>query len=91
MVDSYKNMVCIAVEKALLEMGGIELDVVRYKLDKDFGLSLSNCIEDPESLKKILCELYGNSYTDILESIDKSLNEVRMNDELYHFIQVLKS
>lgn len=91
MVDSYKNIACLAIEKALLEMGSIELDAVNFKLNRDFGLNLSNCIEHPESLKQILCDLYGPAYTDILESIDKSLKEIRMNDELYNFIRVLKS
>lgn len=85
-----KSVASMAVEKALLEMGKLELDMVVSRLKKDFDLNLLNCLYHPEPLKQILCELFGDSYTDILSSIDESFKKLTIDIELDSFLRVLK-
>jgi len=64
-----KTMITLALKNALLELGHDELDKVISMLQKDYHITLNDCHDNPEDLKHVLQDLFGESYADILQSI----------------------
>ena len=87
--EMFKSVVTASVEKSLLEMGILELDLVTSRLKEDYNCEISDCLDHPEYLKQILRELFGNSHQDILKSIHESLERTSMEQPLVHFLNVL--
>jgi len=87
--EIFEELITISVESALLEMGTPELDLVISRLNEDYNCNISDCLEHPEYLKQILCELFGNSYQDILKSIHGSLQKTTMEQPLVNFLTIL--
>lgn len=70
-----KALLVFSVEKVLLKMGQPEYDLVVARLEKEYGCFLSDCAENPEYLKRVLQDIYGDAYDDILEEIRKEFGE----------------
>lgn len=85
-----RNVVFLAVEKTLLEMGQVELEMVVSKLKNEHKIELEDCLYNPTSLKQVLCELFGNSYDDILKSIETEFKKMSIDNKMMNFINVLK-
>ncbi|WP_428326459.1 hypothetical protein [Nitrosopumilus sp.] len=85
-----KNLISLAVERALLEMGNVELKMVESKLRNDYQIKMSDCLENPTCLKQVLQELFGNAYEDILKSIENSFENLTLDREMADFILVLR-
>lgn len=85
-----KNLIFLAVERALLEMGNIELKMVESKLRNDYQIKMNDCLENPTCLKEVLQELFGNAYADILKSIENSFENLTLDREMTDFILVLR-
>ena len=86
MMEARKALVVMAIEKALLEVGKPTYDEVLGKLKKDYNCYLSDCYEYPEYLSRVLKELYGQSYSAIIESIKKYLAEMNTQEGIANFI-----
>ena len=85
-----KALITLAVENALLKMGLPELELVAFRLKQDHQCEISNCLEYPEYLKEILLDLFGKSYSDILQSIQETLQKTTMEQPLMDFLTVLE-
>ena len=86
----FRSIISASVEKALLEMGTLELDLVVSKLKEDYSSEISDCLDHPEYLKQILCELYGNSHDIIIKSIHESIERTNMEKPLMDFLTVIE-
>ncbi len=84
-----KTLVTLAVKNTLLELGMEELDKVMTMLQKDFNATLDDCYENPEYLKQVLEDLYGDSYQDILNSLKANMKEISMKSFSTDFMQAL--
>lgn len=82
------TIVSLAIEKALLEFGSAALEQVTNKLS-DYHCEISDCFEKPEYLKKVLKDIYGNSYTVILESIKKYLEKFDYQISIQAFLKAI--
>ena len=91
MYYSNRNLVQLAVETALLEMSPAVLDKVGSRLKNDYGCAIGDCLEHPEYLKIILSDLFGESYVDILNTIQRVLKSAATEKKLEHFMCILKS
>ena len=80
------NLISIAIKKTLNGIDNKILPLVQNKLSKDYHCKLSDCLENPEYLSRILKDIYGNSYTTILESIKLNLNDLVEDTTLSKFI-----
>ena len=89
--ETFKSVIMASVEKALLEMGVLELDLVKSRLKDDYNSKISDCLEHPEYLKLILCDLFGNSHQQILDSIHESFKKTNMEEPLENFLTILCS
>ena len=87
--EMLKLLVTVSVEKALLEIGNFELDSVVYRLKENYNCEISDCLDHPEYLKQILCELFGNSHEEALKSIHESFEKTNMEKPLLDFLIVL--
>ena len=88
--STFKNMVSVAVEHALLEMGTPELEKVESRLQEDYHCTIADTAHHPEYLKRILSELFGNSYQDILDTIHSVLKESESQEMVKNFLMVLE-
>ena len=67
-----KGLVRMAIDEALLEFDKSGIEKVFNKLADDYKCRIPDCFENPEYLIRVLKDLYGNSYTVIVDSIKKS-------------------
>jgi len=73
-------------------MGTPELEKVESMLRSKHNCKLEDCLEHPEVLKEILCELYGYCYDEIFESILQILlTNSTMDTPIENFLNILKS
>lgn len=89
--QAYRELVQVAVEHALLDMGPPELARVKIKLKENFGITTEAVFDHPEYLKTVLYELFGNASSDIVYTMrrvfDKSINE----EPIQKFIQIIEN
>ena len=85
-----KTLITPAVENALLKMGLPELELVTIRLKQDHQCEISDCMKYPEYLRETLLDLFGNSYSDILQSIQETLQKTTMEQPLMDFLTVLE-
>ncbi|HSB50403.1 MAG TPA: hypothetical protein VLC72_03625 [Nitrosopumilaceae archaeon] len=86
-----RDLITVAVEYALLQMGTPELEKVETRLANDYNCKIGDCLEHPEYLKSILCDLFGNSYQDILDSIEQVIKDANIDNQVEEFVMVLRS
>ncbi|MBI3640282.1 MAG: hypothetical protein HY223_08215 [Thaumarchaeota archaeon] len=81
-----KALVMLAIEQALLEHGTPVYDHVVKRLEERYHAYLSDCCENPSYLQDVLKELFGNSYSVIIQSITKNLNEFSDRTQIRRFL-----
>ena len=86
-----KTMVTLALKNTLLELGIQEYDKVVSLLQKDYTCTLEDCYENPEYLRNILKDLFGESYPDILNSLSENMKEISSQQSVKDFLQVLNT
>jgi class 3 adenylate cyclase len=83
------NVIEVAIEKTLLDMGKPVLDTVSCKIFQQHGCLLSDCCRHPELLTTILADLFGNSHTDIITTLKKNLNDQALQQPVQRFLSGL--
>jgi two-component system chemotaxis response regulator CheY/two-component system response regulator (stage 0 sporulation protein A) len=86
-----KTMVTLALKNTLLELGIQEYDKVVSLLQKDYSCTLEDCYENPEYLRNILKDLFGDSYPDILSSLSENMKNILSQPSVKDFSQVLST
>lgn len=86
-----KTMVTLALKNTLLELGIHEYDKIVSLLQKDYSCTLEDCYENPEYLRNILKDLFGDSYPDILNSLSENMKEIAGHESVREFFQVLNT
>jgi len=84
-----KTMITLALKNTLLELGHDELDKVLTMLQKDHNMTLDDCYDEPDILKRILQDLFGKSYGDILHSLKKNMTVISSHTSTKNFISNL--
>ncbi|MGD8919156.1 MAG: response regulator [Nitrosopumilaceae archaeon] len=86
-----KTMITLALKNTLLELGIQEYDKVVSLLQKDYSCTLEDCFENPEYLRNILKDLFGDSYPDILNSLSENMKSITSQESVKEFLQSLSS
>ena len=86
-----KTMVTLALKNTLLELGIQEYDKIVSLLQKDYTCTLEDCYENPEYLRNILKDLFGDSYPDILNSLSENMKSIISHQSVKDFFQVLNT
>jgi DNA-binding HxlR family transcriptional regulator len=74
-VDIAKLMVVHAIEDTLLEMGRPNLEKIQDVLLQEYSCTISDCVNNPLYLKRVLQDLFGDAHTGILNKIQKKISE----------------
>ncbi len=86
-----KALVGLAIEKALLDMGGPILDQVTRKLETEYNCYIFDCYNNPEMLHRVFKELDGWSHKTIVDLIKKNLDEFAYQEPISRFLSVIGS
>jgi len=84
-----KALVALAIERTLIDIGKPVFDEVTSELFHNYHCYIPDCYDHPEYLKKVLKDLYGNSYLTIVESIKKDLEEFINKKSIAEFVSVI--
>ncbi len=85
-----RTMVTLALKNTLLELGLEEYDKVVAMLQKDYNSTLEDCFENPEHLRTILKDLFGESYPDILNSLSENMKNITTQKSVKEFLEILQ-
>lgn len=86
-----RTMVTLAIKNTFLEMGLEEYDKILLMLQKDYNSSIEDCYDNPEFLKQVLKDLFGDSYNDILNSLKENLKNISSHQTTVAFLDALSS
>lgn len=89
--ENIKAVVAISVEVALMRIGGPEYQNVISHLERDYEMSITDCFDNPKSLKETIKEVYGKSYLKVISEIETELTGQASGKEIETFLKVLKS
>ena len=87
----HRELVEVAVEHALIIMGRPELEKVQTALKEEYGITIADSLDHPEYLKKILCDLFGNAYQDIIDTIYTVVENKKNVQTIKDFLYVMES
>ncbi|HEV2192889.1 MAG TPA: hypothetical protein VGR54_04630 [Nitrosopumilaceae archaeon] len=84
-----KSIISLSIEKALRRIGDPTYEKVIQKLYGDHHCYLPDCYEYPEYLNKVLKELFGSNYKDIVEAIKANLKDVAEQKSVTDFLTAI--
>lgn len=84
-----KALLVFSIEAALVRVGGPYYDKVISRLEKEYGLHISDCDKNPQALKQILQDIFGKSYQQIFNEIKLELDGVGNKDYYTNFLTAL--
>lgn len=87
--NAKKALLAFAVESTLLKMGKPEYEKVVARLESEYNCYIPDCHENPEFLKRVLQDIYGNAYDDIINEIRVELGEFISQKYFNDFIKSL--
>ena len=82
-----KDVVLFVLRKSLLETGSEAFEMVNRSLFQKYRCELSDCFEKPEYIVDVLKYVYDGSYSEIIESINRSLDKFAQEDEIKEFLE----
>ena len=83
-------IVSYAIEKALIEYGNSALEEVYYKLYQEYALHFVDCYHNPEILRKVLLETFGDAYCNVVELVKTQLGEYATQEQIHKFLIALE-
>ncbi|QLH08513.1 hypothetical protein [Candidatus Nitrosotenuis sp. DW1] len=87
--NAKRALLAFAVESTLLRMGKPVYEKVTSKLEKDYNCYIPDCQENPEFLKRVLQDIFGDAYDDIINEIRTELGEFISQKYFDDFIKTL--
>ncbi|SHO45625.1 conserved hypothetical protein [Nitrosotalea sinensis] len=85
----YKEMVTVIIEKTLLDISLPVYESVVSSLKSKYYCTISDCYENPQYLKKVLTEYFGNSSNIVIDNITNELQKTIKNQSITKFLTVL--
>jgi hypothetical protein len=84
-----KEIMAIALEDALNEMGEPTLEIVTNRLFQQYHCNLVDCLEHPDYLGNVLKETFGYAQIAVVEKIKKNLGEFGSERPVEEFLKVI--
>lgn len=88
-MPTQKEMMAIALEDALNEMGEPTLEIVTNRLFQQYHCNLVDCLEHPDYLGNVLKETFGYAQIAVVEKIKKNLGELGSERPVEEFLKVI--
>ncbi len=87
--DVQKALVSFVVERILLDMGQLALDEVGHRLYEKHQCYFSDCLENPQYLRDVLEEIFGDAHKSVTDQIQKRLTELEDQKPIANFLSIL--
>jgi hypothetical protein len=87
--NAKRALLAFAVESTLLKMGRPEYEKVASRLEKEYKCYIPDCHENPEFLKRVLQDIFGDAYDDIINEIRVELGEFVSQKYFEDFVKAL--
>ena len=88
-IPSKNELLTMAIEDALNDMGEPTLEIVNNKLFQEYRCSLIDCVEHPDYLANVLKQTFGYAHVVIIKNIKKNIGEFASEKPVEEFIKVL--
>ncbi|MGI0074980.1 MAG: hypothetical protein ACREA5_03445 [Nitrosotalea sp.] len=85
-----KVFVDMAIQKALLENGDFTLEKVSDGLFETYRSQLVDCYDNPEYLREVLKDVFGDSHVKIADAIKTHLQSVSHHKQIEVFLLKLE-
>ncbi len=83
-------IVSYAIEKSLIDYGNSALEEIYYKLYEEHALHFVDCYHNPEVLRKVMLDTFGDAYCNIVDLIKKNLGEYARQEHIRKFLSSLE-
>jgi hypothetical protein len=80
--NAKKAMLVFVIENVLLKIGKSSYGLVLSRMEKDYGCNISDCVDKPEYLRKVLQDIYGDASDVIIGEISEELG--KLADQKYY-------
>lgn len=88
--DANKALLAFCIEVVLLRMGKPQYEKVISKLEKEYKCYIPDCDKNPEFLKRVLQDVFGDAYTDILNEIKVEFGEFTSKKYYRDFLDIME-
>ncbi|MGI0004611.1 MAG: hypothetical protein ACREAX_04860 [Candidatus Nitrosotenuis sp.] len=85
-----KDLLTFCIEIVLLRMGIPPYEKVASMLEKDYNCSIQDCNKNPEFLKRVLQDIFGDAYSRIIDQIKKEIGEAASKKYFADFITFME-
>lgn len=85
-----KTMVLFAIEHTLLKTSKSTLEAVESRLRQEYNCTIPECYEHPEYLVKVLKDIFGASYKDIIKDVNLCLEEFAYQKPIVEFLEKMR-
>lgn len=85
----YEELVLSIVELELFRKGSSTYDKVLCDLRNEYNCNIVDCYAHPEYLRAVLEKIFGDSYSSIIEPINKNLRRSTRNQTIDRFLMVM--
>ena len=82
-----KTVVLFVLRRSLLESGREAFEMVNRSIYEKYRCEMSDCFEKPEYLVDVLKYVYDGSYTEIVESMKRSLDKFAKEGTIKEFLE----
>lgn len=85
-----KALVAVVVEGVLNSLGKAEYEEIVCRLEVDYHCYITDVLEHPEYLKRVLENIYGSAHKPILLKIEQELGEFTLQTPYKEFLLKLQ-
>jgi hypothetical protein len=89
-INLYRDIVSIAIEKALSIIGSPVADEVSLRLNETYNCDFGDCLEHPENLNNILKDIFGQSYFKVVKLINDQLIDMTFDKPIESFLEIIR-
>jgi hypothetical protein len=82
-----KIVVGLAIEHTLLKINKNLLDKVENIIWKRYHCSIADCYDHPDYINQVLKEIFGSSYSEVVKSVEKYLEEFKNEYVIEKFLE----
>jgi hypothetical protein len=75
-----EKIVILAIVDTLLKISRSTLDSVQSRLNQEYKCSIQDCYEHPEYMDKVLRDMFGPAYHEVILDVNKYLMSLLTKD-----------
>ncbi len=76
-----EKIVILAIVDTLLKISRSTLDSVQSRLNQEYKCSIQDCYEHPEYMDKVLRDMFGPAYHDVILDVNKYMMSLLTKDQ----------